>query len=328
MRLAQYALDGVATSAQVAVWGPDRRLAADCVGATASTRFLLFSLSKAITAVAVAVLVDRRQVALDTRVAEVLPGFEANGKGVVTLEHVLSHTAGFADGPSDQWLDLDDFRDWGSAVRRMCAAQFKPSEFGKPVYHGLAYSVLGAVVESVSGQPFAKACAELVFDPLGMSSTTWGLPPNVEAARLVGPTASRWDRDVVRSGVVPAGNAWSTAWDVGRLFLMLRDKGAGLLRPKTVEEFLRPRAIQSGDAAAFALGFSVVVDPRPTGGTTSEPAVASFGQAGYSATIAFHDYAGDLTLVALTNHCTDVGRGRFDELYAKIYGNVSSEHSR
>jgi CubicO group peptidase (beta-lactamase class C family) len=54
----------------------------------------VFSSSKAVTSVVLAMLVDRKLIAYDTKVSEVWPEFAANGKQDITLEDVLKHEAG------------------------------------------------------------------------------------------------------------------------------------------------------------------------------------------------------------------------------------------
>src|SRR5215813_11167270 len=82
------------------------------VAAKDDTLWLLFSNTKVITACAVWILVERGALSFTDRVAAHLPGFEANGKGEITLIQLLSHQGGFpnADVPSAAWEDHDLLR--------------------------------------------------------------------------------------------------------------------------------------------------------------------------------------------------------------------------
>src|SRR6185295_10820514 len=76
------------------------------------TLWLLYSNTKVITACAVWILVERGALAFTDRVADHVPGFEANGKGDVTIVQLLSHQGGFpsADVPKEAWEDHELMR--------------------------------------------------------------------------------------------------------------------------------------------------------------------------------------------------------------------------
>ena len=58
------------------------------------TLMLWLSAGKPLTAIAIAMLMERGQLSLDQSVASVIPEFAVNGKEVITLRHLLTHTAG------------------------------------------------------------------------------------------------------------------------------------------------------------------------------------------------------------------------------------------
>ena len=66
-------------------------------GATADSTYVLWSSTKPFVAVALLQLVEAGQLALDTRVATLLPEFGARGKDKVTVAHLLTHRGGFPD---------------------------------------------------------------------------------------------------------------------------------------------------------------------------------------------------------------------------------------
>ena len=81
----------------------DARLEPQRAPARDETLWLLYSNTKVITACAVWILVERGALAFTDRVADHVPGFEANGKGDVTIVQLLSHQGGFpsADVPKE-----------------------------------------------------------------------------------------------------------------------------------------------------------------------------------------------------------------------------------
>ena len=66
--------------------------------------FLIASLTKPVTATAVMLLVERGEVALDDRVADLVPNFAGDGKRDVRLRHLLTHTSGLPDMLPDMLL--------------------------------------------------------------------------------------------------------------------------------------------------------------------------------------------------------------------------------
>ena len=74
--------------------GPTDREDAARVPATPQTPFLIFSISKAMTAVVAHLLEERGLLHVGDRVCEYIPEYAAHGKQVITIEHLLSHRAG------------------------------------------------------------------------------------------------------------------------------------------------------------------------------------------------------------------------------------------
>jgi CubicO group peptidase (beta-lactamase class C family) len=68
--------------------------------------FLLGSISKPINAAAVMTLFNRGEFRLDDRVRTFLPAFDGDGRGDVTIRHLLTHTSGLPD----QLAENDELR--------------------------------------------------------------------------------------------------------------------------------------------------------------------------------------------------------------------------
>jgi CubicO group peptidase (beta-lactamase class C family) len=87
----------------------DARLDPARAPAREDTLWLMYSNTKVITACAVWILAERGALSYTDRVADHVPGFEAHGKGDITIIQLLSHQAGFpnADVPVEAWTDHD-----------------------------------------------------------------------------------------------------------------------------------------------------------------------------------------------------------------------------
>jgi CubicO group peptidase (beta-lactamase class C family) len=111
-------------------------------------------------------LVAAGDLRLEDRVRDHLPGFAGEGKGDVTLEHLLTHTAGL----QPWWPLYLETTDRDAAVAR---AQELPlaTEAGRAWrYSDLGLILAGAIVEKVTGTPLHTVYRRLVAEPLGLAS--------------------------------------------------------------------------------------------------------------------------------------------------------------
>jgi CubicO group peptidase (beta-lactamase class C family) len=125
---------------------------------TEGTVFEVASNSKVVTAYAALRLVDQGRISLDEPVAGYLsepwlPPSEWADR--ITLRHLASHSSGL----TDQLLPTDK------------TVTFRPgTEF---LYSGVGAKYVQEVIEQITGDPLSKAAADLVFEPLGMSSSSF-----------------------------------------------------------------------------------------------------------------------------------------------------------
>ena len=314
--LLELALGGTADAAELLVLRGDSVVLHETTGAQPdATRFLLYSTSKMITAAAVLRLVDAGGLALDTRIASVLPEFTAGGKEDIRVEEVLSHTSGFpVEAGYEHAADWDYFVSW------VCGLSLQHELRGSAHYHASTFGILGAVVERAAGVPFADYCRREVFEPLGMASTTWGLPADLEHlnAGYRGVGAELWAAGRLEDFLVPAGGAWSTAADIARLLQGFR--GPGFLSEEMVRRARTPAARAPKGGWYFGLGLFIDGDgPVFARGTRAVP--GRYGHSGHAANQAFHDPLRDLTVVCLTNALSTVGpsEDRYTALCDRLY---------
>lgn len=137
------------------------------------TRFLAGSVTKAITATMIALLVDDGRLDLDTPVVSVLPEFrvaDPTATSTITVRHLLTHRAGF-DG--DLWVDLGEGDD---AIARLVAHLATRPQLAPPgtgfSYDNAGYAVLGRMVEAVTGATFEQVLGESVDGACGAGFTT------------------------------------------------------------------------------------------------------------------------------------------------------------
>lgn len=237
------------------------------------TRFLLFSVSKCVSATALHLLFDRGELAVDDPVHWHIPEFAQNGKRHVTLRHILTHTAGI---PMIFWhLDDELIRDWDRIIAEICRQQ--PAYFpGRHTsYHILSSGfIIGEVIRRVDGRSLKQFMREEILDPMGMETFNFGVRPEfrdrtarVERVDDLPPqmfidlisrvidvdlveALSVLNRPAIYDSTIPAGNIVGTAEETSRFFQMLLDGGhweghqilsANQVRRATVEQVLARR---------------------------------------------------------------------------------------
>jgi CubicO group peptidase (beta-lactamase class C family) len=154
---------------------------------TLQTRFRLGSLTKQFTATAIMQLREKGLLTLQDSLCEYLQPCVAAWKPV-TLHHLLSHTSGIA-GYGD--LPEPKTRAIPAWTAKQIAAQFrdKPLEFApgtRWLYSDWGYCLLGLVIESVTGKPYAQVLSEQIFEPLGMHDTGYDQPETILEQRAAG----------------------------------------------------------------------------------------------------------------------------------------------
>jgi CubicO group peptidase (beta-lactamase class C family) len=143
---------------------------------TENTIANVFSTTKAMTALAALVLVDRGELDLDATVASYWPEFAANGKAGIKVRHLLSHMSGVSGW--EQPITLEDVYDWDKSTA-LLAAQAPWWEPGTASgYHMLNYGhLIGEVIRRITGQRLGEFLAAQVAGPLGADFHI-GLPPS------------------------------------------------------------------------------------------------------------------------------------------------------
>ncbi|GAA0584216.1 hypothetical protein GCM10009534_17880 [Kribbella sandramycini] len=130
------------------------------------TPFLWGSVSKPVTATLVVLLARDGLLRLDDPVGRLVPSFATTNR--ITVRQLLEHTSGLPEG-----LTLTDRYDAGRSIASLLPqiAGLEPvAEPGsKHNYSSLNYIVLGAVVESVTGKPFAQVLSERLLTPAGIT---------------------------------------------------------------------------------------------------------------------------------------------------------------
>ena len=141
---------------------------------TPQTPFLIGSITKSFTALAVMQLVDEGRVDLDAPVQRYIPWFrvaDPDASSRITVRHLLTMTAGLPQIYETQvWTDQDD-RALERTVRFLRTAELTGPVGGSFGYSNANYETLGLIVQTVSGMSYEDYIKLHVFAPLDMRNS-------------------------------------------------------------------------------------------------------------------------------------------------------------
>jgi CubicO group peptidase (beta-lactamase class C family) len=294
--------------------------------------FCLFSVTKTLTATTVLQRIDRGELALTTRVAEIIPEFGCKGKQRITIAQLLTHTGGMSAGFPP--VSPQETGNLAAVVAAVC--QQGPEAIpGTAVSYSpiTAHAILAEIVRRLDGgtRPYREILAAGVLRPLKMDDTTLGVPNRLAKRRVPVIVRDRseglFPPEVLESfnvllteeTEIPAGGAVGTAADIFRFAEMLRLsgelEGVRILSPAIIElatanhTGLMPnnlwnyaRELRGWDEFPAYLGLSFFL--RGAGifptyfGTMASP--GTFGGMGAGSTMFWVDPERDVTFVCLT----------------------------
>lgn len=311
---------GPLPSAQVAVARHGRVVAYETYGdSDPAKRYILQSVGRTVVAATVWKVLGEGLLALDERVGDIVPEFATNGKEVVTVEQVLTHTAGFPFAPLgypkmlDRSKRLEAFAKWRLDWEPGSRLQFHLTS---------AAWVIAELVERRTGLAFADYLRAEIVEPLGLGLV---LPvPTERFEELVAvPVAIDRTSDAqevdpwgpwylanadVLAGGEPSHSIVGTAADMA-LFLQALYH-SGLWKNGIVDEATRiyrseppfGDKLYGGSDEVLNMGLFCTVAGEVGGRWTPRTgSPRTFGNGGAPCQLAFHDPETDTSFAFLTN---------------------------
>lgn len=238
---------------------------------TPATLFRMASHTKLFTAIAILQLRDQGKLRLDDPVSRHLPWFAiqpaTDDDGEITIEHLITHGSGLPrEAATDYWNDFR-FPTKAEVMKTVSTqkAAFAPDTRWK--YSNLAVSLAGYIVEQLSGESYDAYMEKNIFRPLGMSSSSIGVPESRRGDLALGfgrrmPDNSRKLMPLTDCrGIDPAAGLTSNVEDMAR-FVALQFRGgkAGgsqILKGSTLREMHRVRMLENNWQSGNGLGFAV-----------------------------------------------------------------------
>ena len=220
------------------------------------------SVSKQFTAAAILLLAQQGKLSIDDQVRKHIPELPDYG-APLTIRHMLNHTSGLRD-----WGTVAAVEGWprGSRVHthehvldivtRQRTVNFRPgSEY---LYSNTGYNLLAIIVQRVSGRSFADFTRTEIFEPLGMTRTSW----RDDYTRIVkgratayAPTRTGFRLNMPFENVHGNGGLLTTVEDLLRWNTNF--DGGHVGGPALLREQVRPGRLTSGREIEYAAGLSI-----------------------------------------------------------------------
>jgi CubicO group peptidase (beta-lactamase class C family) len=244
------------------------------VPADAHNLYRIGSISKSVTAVLMMVLLQQGVIALDDPVIKYLPEFQGLGGAVaeassITLRQLASHTSGLNREPQLAGAAAGPIAAWEEKV---IASIPTTTLSGKPgsqyAYSNIGYGILGLALSRAARQPFMDLVQRYVFQPAGMTSSTFIIQAPLDARLSIGYQNGRDGRisaetpaleHAGRGYKVPNGGVYSTVHDLSRFIGIV----SGALGDAVLIESSRATLMTKqtpGNGQAYGLGFMLRTD--------------------------------------------------------------------
>jgi CubicO group peptidase (beta-lactamase class C family) len=303
---------------------------------TEDTIFDAASLTKVIaTTPAVMLLIERGKVKLDERVCVYIPEFTSEGRELITVRELLTHTSGLPE-------DIETKTDWHGqteAIKKACAEKLRTPPGTSFKYSDINFILLGEIVQRASRTPLEVFVQREMYAPLKMTNT--GYLPARDKLPRVAPTevvdGKPW-RGVVHDptarhmgGVAGHAGLFTTAADLARYARMLLNlgelDGVRILKPETVK-LMTTVQTPPGISAKRGLGWDI---DSPFSGPRGELfPIGSYGHTGWTGGSLWIDPASKTFVIFLSNrnHPTEAGsvvalRRKLGTLAAEALVNVN-----
>lgn len=280
--------------------------------------WLLYSNTKVITASAIWVLAEQGALRFTDRVAEHVPGFEANGKGDITIVQLLSHQGGFpnADVPKAAWEDHELLR------RAVSSFTLEWTPGSRVHYHSrAAHWVAAVLIEALTKTDYRAFIREQVIEPLGLGDELFvGLPDarHERATDMHEPAASggsqvrraEENNPEFRRAGTPGGGGYASARAMVVFYQMLAAggilNGRRLLSPRMVQYVTRS---VTGERVDGYMGMPMhrALGPHVRGTTESMRGLGTiasprtFGHGGVGSSYCWADPDSGVSFAYLTN---------------------------
>jgi uncharacterized protein YbbC (DUF1343 family)/CubicO group peptidase (beta-lactamase class C family) len=291
---------------------------------TGDTIFDLASLTKVVaTTPSVMKLVEQKKIKLSDTAQKFIPEFRGNGKEVITIRQLLTHTSGLRPDISTRpaWSGYD------TAIKMASAEKMYQKPGSDFRYSDINFIILSEVVHRVSGQRIDEFVQQHIYRPLKMKDT--GFLPHPSKYKRIAPTDLQNDvpmRGTVQDrtarymgGVAGHAGLFSTIDDLARYCRMLLNGGElDGIRVLNTDTVRLMTSVQSPDTVEERRGLGWEIDSgysRPRGKIFP---IGSYGHTGYTGTSLWVDPYSKTFWIFLSSRLHPDSRGNVHPLQAEL----------
>lgn len=237
---------------------------------TPQTPFIIGSLSKSFTALAIMQLVEAGKVELDAPVQRYLRWFRVADKNAwaeITVRDLLNHTSGLSTKTGRMFQGNGDTTDRAleTAVRKLSSAKLSAPPGEKYQYSTINYAVLGLIVQTATGRSYESYIQAEIFDPLQMRDSFTSEAAAKRAGLATGYTywfgRPRAADPPYNRGLLPAGYLICSAEDMVHYLIAQLNGGryrtVSVLSPAGVAELHQPSAPTPKASTSYGMGWYV-----------------------------------------------------------------------
>lgn len=301
-------------------------------------------------------LVDEEKVALNAPVSTYIPGFIGQGRENITVKDLLTHSSGLDSSIRFYKPDNALGEKFYSMERKKTLTLLERAPLvyetgGKTKYSDTGFMLLGAIIESVTGQQLDTYVEEAIYQPLGLSNTVFnplekGFNKDQFAATERNGNTRDYSRDYPNirkrtlqgevhdekayysmDGVSGHAGLFSTSADLAVLTQMILNGGGygdyQLCSESIIEQFAKP----SDQSTNYGLGWNRAADGGRIWQFSPYASNQAIGHTGWTGTLTVIDPAYDLSIILLTNKkhspCPD-GVFEGDTFQTGKYGSIVS----
>lgn len=236
---------------------------------TAETVFTVGSITKQFTGAAILKLEMQGKLRTSDKITKYFKDVPPD-KADITLHQLLTHSAGFVHSLGGDYEKLT--RD--AVIEKALASKLRYVPGAKHEYSNVGYSLLGAIIELVTGEPYERFLHDNLFKPAGMNRTGYLIPKwrgdrlavgyREDGSRWGTPLDHAWDKDGPYWNLRANGGILSTTQDLYKWHLAL--EGEKILSKEAKEKYFAPHIAEQPEAVSF-YGYGWVNEKTPRGTT-------------------------------------------------------------
>ncbi|HWQ58483.1 MAG TPA: serine hydrolase domain-containing protein, partial [Clostridia bacterium] len=210
-----------------------------------NTPFIIGSMSKSFTAVSIMQLIEQGKVSLDSNISNYLTDCSIGDK--ITVRQLLNQTSGLGEHQRLSNIKIT-------------------SSYGTHQYASVNYSLLGEIIERVSGMSYDEYVTEHIFKPLSMDHSAASLNKSMQSGLISGyrnffgfPIAGAPDYPNKNSwSQVPAGYISSSASDMGKYLQMYLKGGEKVITEESINTvFYSNVLVDASTSYYYGMGWSL-----------------------------------------------------------------------